>query len=398
MRCGLLGERLAHSFSPMIHALLGDYEYHLYEKRPEEIEGFLLRGDFDGLNVTIPYKKAVIPYCRGLSETAKSIGSVNTIIRLKDGSLYGDNTDAFGFSYLLNGIAPGKTLILGSGGSSLTVRSVIPEAVVISRNGENNYKNIYKHYDAQIIVNTTPVGMYPHTGIAAIDIGSFPNCRSLIDLVYNPARTELILQAEELGIRAVNGLAMLAAQAKRAAELFTGGRIPDDRIEAVIRKIEMQTKNIVLIGMPGCGKTTIGAALAKRLGRKFADTDELIEAAAGKPIPAIFSEDGGEEALRKLETGALQELCTQSGLLIATGGGIVTRPHNRRLIRQNSVAVFLDRELSQLPTSGRPLSQQTGIETLAAERLPLYKEWADMTIQARSIEQTVEDLYENFSN
>jgi shikimate dehydrogenase len=397
MKCGLLGERLTHSFSPMIHAELGDYEYLLFDKKPEEVGDFLRYGDFDGLNVTIPYKQTVIPFCAELSDTARRIGSINTITRLADGSLRGDNTDAFGFACLLMDISPGKTLVLGSGGSSLTVRSVIPEAIVISRSGENNYQNIQKHHDAEIIVNTTPVGMYPHVGVAPIDVASFSKCRAVIDLIYNPARTELLLQAEELGIQAINGLAMLVAQAKRAAEIFNGESIADDKIEAITSKIYCQTRNIVLIGMPGCGKTSIGEKLAEKTGRGFYDTDTLVEQATGRTIPDILLKDG-EEAFRKLETAALAEVSKESGLVIATGGGIVTQLHNRRLIRQNGIAVFLDREIAELPISGRPLSQHKGTQALAAERLPLYIEWADFSVTVRGIEQTAEDVYENISN
>ena len=243
-RFGLLGERLAHSFSPFIHAELGDYEYRLYEKKPDELDDFFRYGNFDGLNVTIPYKKDVIRYCRSLSETARINGSVNTITRFADGSLYGDNTDYFGFAYLLKKAGlncfEGKTIVLGSGGSSLTVQAVLkdmnaPEVIIISRNGTDNYENIWKHSDAQIIINTTPVGMYPNSGCSPIkDFGIFKRCRAVVDLIYNPARTELLMQAEERGILCANGLAMLVAQAKKSAEYFTNSPIDDEKIEAII--------------------------------------------------------------------------------------------------------------------------------------------------------------------
>ena len=401
MRCGLLGEHLGHSFSPQIHAELGDYEYRLYEKTPDELEDFLLHGDFDGLNVTIPYKKAVIPFCSGLSDTARAIGSVNTLTRLPDGSLIGDNTDYYGFDHLLrkSGIDPaaGKTLILGSGGASVTVAAVLRsrsarEIVTVSRNGPDNYDNIGKHSDAVLIVNTTPVGMYPACGVSPLpDLGIFQSCRAVIDLIYNPPRTELILQAEERGIPGYDGLAMLSAQAKRAAELFTGRPIPDEMIDIVSSKIAFLTRNIVLIGMPGCGKTTVGEALGKLLGRECADTDARITEAAGKPIPAIF-EKNGEDYFRDLETAALRELCKRSGLIIATGGGIVKRPENLRLMRQNAVIVFIDRDINTLQTSGRPLSQRDGVEALAGARLPLYRQWSDHTVKAHDIGQTVNEI------
>ncbi|MCL2112031.1 MAG: shikimate dehydrogenase, partial [Clostridiales bacterium] len=230
LKCGVLGERLSHSFSPQIHAELGGYEFLLYEKKPEELENFVRNGDFDGLNVTIPYKKAVIPFCTGLSETARAIGSVNTLVRLKDGGLYGDNTDYFGFEYLLGqagvDIAGGKAIILGSGGASLTVQAVLRdkgarEVIVVSRTGENNYENVHRHSDAIIIVNATPVGMYPNNGASPFTgLANFHNCRAVIDLIYNPAKTELLLDAEDCGIPGFGGLAMLVAQAKRGGGGF----------------------------------------------------------------------------------------------------------------------------------------------------------------------------------
>jgi shikimate dehydrogenase len=401
-RCGLLGEKLSHSFSPQIHAEFGGYEYRLFEKNPAELEDFLRHGDFDGLNVTIPYKKAVIPFCDNLSETARLIGSVNTILRQPDGSLYGDNTDFFGFNYLLEkaGINPGqgKTLVLGSGGSSVTVQAVLrhrgaEEIIIVSRSGADNYQTIEKHRDAKWLINTTPVGMYPNNGVSPItDMGIFSDCQGLADLIYNPARTELMALAEESGIPTFNGLTMLVAQAKKSSELFMNANIPDEEIERISAKIAGLSLNIVLIGMPGCGKTSIGKIKEKKLGRDFVDTDELIAKNAGKSIQSIFAEDG-EDAFRALERNALQSACKESGLVIATGGGIVTRPENRRIISQNSIVIFLDREISQLPTAGRPLSQRDGIEALAAARLPLYQQWSDHIVKVNGIEETAEAIF-----
>jgi len=398
---GLLGGCLSHSYSPLIHAELGNYEYKLFKKRPDEVEDFLRRGNFKGINVTIPYKKTVIPFCTGLSEAAKVIGSVNTITRLADGSLYGDNTDYFGFSYLLKKsgaeLNGGKVLILGSGGSSLTAQAVLHDLsnmdiVVVSRNGADNYENIGKHSDAVMIVNTTPVGMYPENGVSPIkDLSIFRSCKTVIDMIYNPLRTELLLQAEERGISCTGGLAMLAAQAKRAAELFTGLSIPDDKIESITLKITGLTRNIILIGMPGCGKSTIGAILAEKTGREFADTDEWVEKRAGKSIPMIFAEDG-EEAFRKLENEALEELCKQSGYVIATGGGIVKNEKNWNIIRQNGIVVFINRDLADLPVSGRPLSEKEGITALAEARLPVYTRWSDFKVKAVNAEETAEEI------
>lgn len=409
---GLLGEKLSHSFSPFIHELLGYYEYKLYEKQTSELDEFFRHANhdsFDGLNVTIPYKKEVIKYCRSLSDAAQIIGSVNTIIRLPDGNFHGDNTDLFGFAYLLKKaeINPfgKKAIILGGGGSSLTVQTVLRdmkarEIIIISRSGNsnNNYENINRQYDAEIIINTTPVGMYPNNGASPLgDLSMFKKCRAVIDLIYNPAKTELLMQAEDLKIPYANGLAMLVAQAKKSAEHFLNTAIDDTKTEEIISKIIHKTRNIILIGMPGCGKTSIGKALADKTRREFADTDTLVEKNAKKTIPAIFSEDG-EEAFRNAETDALKELCKQSGLVIATGGGIVTRPENQRIIRQNGIIVYLDRDVSQLPTAGRPLSEREGVNALAAVRLPLYEEWSDFKIKVGGIEETAEEISGKFFN
>ncbi|MCL2081739.1 MAG: shikimate kinase [Oscillospiraceae bacterium] len=401
-RFGLLGEHLSHSFSPLIHAQLGNYEYVLHEKKPWELEEFLLHSEFDGLNVTIPYKKTVVPFCAELSDFARKTGSVNTITRLPDGTLFGDNTDGYGFICLLKraGVDPGegKTVVLGSGGASQAVQEVLREQgsreiAVVSRTGDNNYENIKKHSDAVLIVNTTPVGMYPGNGVSPLaDLGLFQNCKAVIDLIYNPSHTELLLMARECGIPAENGLAMLVGQAKKSAEMFIGESIADSLIEKIISKISRTTRNIVLIGMPGCGKTSIGTELAGIMDRPFADTDEQIEMAAGKTVAAIFSEDG-ENAFRELETKLLTELCKQNGGIVATGGGVVKHPVNKHIMQQNGVIVFLERDISRLETSGRPLSEQAGVDVLAKERLPIYRQWCDVAVQVGGIRQTAEKIY-----
>ncbi|MCL2402294.1 MAG: shikimate kinase [Oscillospiraceae bacterium] len=386
---GLLGETLAHSFSPQIHARMADYEYKLYEKSPNEVRDFLLQGDFDGLNVTIPYKKTVIPFCETLSENAVKIGSVNTMIKNADGTLHGDNTDYFGFLYMLRksgvDVFGKKALILGNGGAALTVRAVLEdsgagEIVTVSRTGVDNYENIDRHKNAWIIVNTTPVGMYPDNGVSPVALDIFDACETVLDIVYNPAKTELMLEAEDRGIAVAGGLYMLTAQAKRAAELFLDINIPDQAIDSITADIERQTKNIVLIGMPGCGKSSVGKKLAELTGREFHDTDELIVTKAGKSIERIFAEDG-EDIFRDIEQDVLKVVSGKSGCVIATGGGIVKRAINRRFLRQNSVTVFLDREIDQLPLDGRPLSQAHGITTLYNERLPLYTAWSDYSVR-----------------
>ena len=388
MQCGLLGRKLGHSYSPQIHNLLGDYSYVLFEKEPEELENFLKNGDFSGLNVTIPYKKEVIPYLSELSPTAMKMGCVNTVLRRSDGTLYGHNTDYFGFTSLVRhaglSVAGKKVLVLGSGGASNTAVAALKDLgaspVVISRSGENNYGNLHLHRDAAAIVNATPVGMYPNTGVSPIDLALFPHLEGVLDVIYNPARTQLLLDAEKLGIPWENGLWMLVAQAKEAAEVFTGGKISDEVIEKIYRKLSHQMKNIVLIGMPGCGKTTIGTLLAEKMGRTLADADEKIISLAGKSIPEIFAQDG-EPTFRDWETKALTELGKQSGLVIATGGGCVTQKCNYPLLHQNGYLVWLERDCRVLPTDGRPLSQANDLGKMYAVRKPLYEAFADIRVE-----------------
>lgn len=400
MQCGLLGRKLGHSYSPQIHNLLGDYSYVLFEKEPEELENFLKNGDFSGLNVTIPYKKEVIPYLSELSPTAQKMGCVNTVLRRSDGTLYGHNTDYFGFTSLVRhaglSVAGKKVLVLGSGGASNTAVAALKDLgaspVVISRSGENNYDNLHLHRDAAAIVNATPVGMYPNTGVSPIDLELFPHLEGVLDVIYNPARTQLLLDAEKLGIPRENGLWMLVAQAKEAAEVFTGGKISDEVIEKIYRKLSHQMKNIVLIGMPGCGKSTIGTLLAEKLGRTLADADEKIISLAGKSIPDIFAQDG-EPTFRDWETKALTELGKQSGLVIATGGGCVTQKRNYPLLHQNGYLVWLERDCSVLPTDGRPLSQTNDLGKMYAVREPLYEAFADIRVEnAGTPEETAQQI------
>ena len=397
---GLLGRKLGHSFSPQIHRLLADYEYRLYEKEPEEVAAFLETTDLDGMNVTIPYKETVMPCCTVLSDTAKKIGSVNTLLRRGDG-WEGHNTDYDGFAYLLRqgGFDPKgkKALVLGSGGSSKTARAVLSDlgcrqVVVISRTGADNYQNLERHADARLIINTTPVGMYPRCGEAAVSLGDFPACEGVADIIYNPSKTELLLDAGARGIPCINGLPMLVAQAKKAAELFLHREIDDGVVPEIVRKIESQTKNIALIGMPGCGKTAVGRTLARLTGRPFVELDALIPEKAGKSIQQIFAEDG-EEAFRRIETEILAQESKKSGVILSTGGGVVTRARNLPLLRQNSVILFLNRPIDELPTDGRPLSQSRGVEALAKERLPLYKAWCDRELACGDgVEKTAEQI------
>ena len=386
MKCGLLGRKLQHSYSPQIHKHLGDYSYELFEKEPEEIKDFLLHGDFSGINVTVPYKQTVIPFLDELSPLAQKLGAVNTIIRT-GGKLVGHNTDFFGFHAMVKisglDVRGKKVLVLGSGGASHTAEAVLKEmgsnAVIISRSCENNYQNLHLHKDASVIVNTTPVGMYPKNGTSPVDLGLFPDLEGVLDMIYNPARTQLLLDAEKRGITAVNGLLMLVAQAKESAEWFTGTHIKDDVISSIHRMLRRQMENIILIGMPGSGKTTVGKLVAEKLGKPFVDADEEIVRLAGKSIPEIFAQDG-ESAFRDWETSVLSALGKESGLVIATGGGCVTRKSNYPLLHQNGTIFCLQRDLSKLAVDGRPLSQANKLEALYHTRKPLYEAFADFMV------------------
>ncbi len=400
MQCGLLGRRLGHSYSPQIHGYLGHYDYALYEKEPHELDVFLKDRDLIGLNVTIPYKKDVIPFCHQLSDRAKQLGAVNTIVRQQDGTLIGHNTDYFGFLSMVKksglSVSDKKVLVLGSGGASATAVAVLQElgahVAVISRSGPDNYENLNRHADAAVIVNTTPVGMYPNTMVAPVDLGLFPALEGVLDLIYNPARTKLLLDAEAHGLVAENGLWMLVAQAKESAEWFTGTKIPDSSIEYIYNKLRAQMENIILIGMPGSGKSTVGTMLAEKLNRKFLDADTAIIEKAGKPIPEIFSQSG-ESGFRELETLVLRELGKQSGLIIATGGGCVTREENYPLLRQNGHIIWLQRDIQQLPTDGRPLSQANKLSEMYQIRKPMYERFADCSVNNNGTpEQTIRQI------
>ena len=402
LRCGLLGRKLGHSYSPQIHRELSCYEYKLYEKEPEELEAFLKSGTFDGLNVTIPYKKTVMAYLDEISPEAAAIGSVNTIVN-RGGKLTGYNTDAFGFSWLLqkSGVeaANKKALVFGSGGASVTVCHVLKSlgadpVVVISRTGENNYENLDRHLDAKLLINATPLGMYPNNGESPVDLTRFSALDGVLDVVYNPARTALMLQAEQLGIPHASGLSMLVAQAKKACEYFTGNPVPDAEIDRIERLLSRQMENIILIGMPGCGKSSVGKALAAALNRTFLDADEEIVRRAGCSIPEIFAAQA-EAGFRRLESAVLSDLGRQSGIVLATGGGCVTRPENYPVLHQNGCIVWLTRDLSLLPTDGRPMSQANPPESLWETRKALYERFSDVKIaNDRTIAECVDAIEE----
>ena len=384
MEYGLLGERLGHSFSPQIHRDLAGYDYQLLPTPPEAVEDLFARRAFQGLNVTIPYKRTVMPLCDEIDPRAAAIGAVNTVVN-QNGRLTGYNTDIDGFLYMARragvDMTGKKVVILGSGGTSRTARAAAGELgareiVTVSRHGEDNYQNLSRHADAQVLVNTTPVGMYPNWGQSPVSLESFPALEGVLDVVYNPLRTALLLQAEERGLPCSCGLPMLVAQAKRAAELFTGQNIDDSRAEAVLHGLREQLTSIVLIGMPGCGKTTVGRALAGKLGRTFVDLDEEIVRRAGTSIPEIFAREG-EAGFRERESALVREFGERTGLVVSTGGGVVTRRENYIPLKQNGLLLHLRRDPAALPTDGRPLSQATAPEELWRRRAPLYAAFAD---------------------
>ena len=400
MKCGLLGRKLGHSYSPQIHSLLGNYRYDLVEVEPELLKSALDNTEYTGFNVTIPYKKAVIPFCNTLSPVAQRLGAVNTIVRRRDGSLIGHNTDYFGFQTMVEStglqVSGKKVLVLGSGGASNTVCAVMEQlganVIVISRSGDNNYGNIHLHSDAAVIVNATPVGMYPAVGISPVDLAAFPMLEGVLDVSYNPARTQLLLDAEKRGLITANGLLMLVAQAKESAEWFTGNTISDEQISRIHGILKQQMENIVLIGMPGCGKSTVGKLLAESLNKQFIDADDEIVAAAGKPIPRIFAEDG-ESVFRNWESQILEKLGKQSGLIIATGGGCVTQNRNYPLLHQNGTVFWIGRNIEQLPTDGRPLSQATRLQDMFRVREPMYRAFADHYVDNNGcVEKTVSKI------
>lgn len=405
MEFALLGEKLGHSFSPQIHRALAGCDYQLLPTPPEAVADLFRRRDFRGLNVTIPYKQTVMPLCDEIDPRAAAIGAVNTVVN-RGGRLTGYNTDIDGLIYLARrtgvDMAGKKVVILGSGGTGRTARAAAgelgaAEIVTVSRGGEDNYENLSRHGDAQVLLNTTPVGMYPNCGVSPVSLDAFPHLEGVLDVVYNPLRTALLLEARERGLPCSCGLPMLVAQAWRAEELFTGSAIPAKTVEAVLAGLTAQLENVVLIGMPGCGKSTVGRALARRQGKAFLDLDRLIEERAGKSIPAIFAQEG-EDAFRTLESWAVREAGARTGCVISTGGGVVTRAENCAPLRQNGVIIHLTRPLDRLPTAGRPVSQSTDLQTLWERRRGLYAAFADRTVDnGGPLEETLDTIEKELS-
>lgn len=400
MHYGLLGRNLSHSYSPQIHSAFANYDYRLMEIEPDKLESFMRNADFSGINVTIPYKKAVLPYCDELTPQAKRLGAVNTIVKKPDGTLWGHNTDYFGFLEMVKrsalNVQGKKALVLGSGGAGVTASAVLTDlgatVITISRNGDHNYNSLHLHQDASVIVNATPVGMYPNNGTAPISLSVFPRLEGVLDLIYNPFKTDLLLEAEEKGLVTLNGLYMLVAQAKESAEYFSATTISNEKIKDVYCSLKLQMENIILIGMPGSGKSTIGAMVAKALGRQFVDTDQLIVERVKMSIPD-YMEKYGLERFRQEESSVIRDISKQSGLIIATGGGCVTQEENYRPLHQNGTVIWIDRPIRDLPIEGRPLSIAATLDEMYAFRSPLYSRFADLRIKNNTMpEMAVEAI------
>lgn len=389
---GLLGEHLGHSFSPFLHHALGDEAYRLYELPVQELEAFVKQENIGGLNVTIPYKETVLPFADELSPAVEAIGAANTLYR-RDGRLIAENTDVLGFQYLLDAnridVDGKKVLVFGSGGASKAVlealrRKGAGEVLVVSRRGGDapliSYDELPDHTDADVVVNTTPVGMYPDNLASVTDLSRFDHLSGVIDIVYNPLRTGLLLQAEALGIPHANGLGMLVAQAVRAHEFFFDTNIDDRVIEDLTAKLTRNATNLVLIGMPGSGKSSVAKLLSEKTGREVVELDRAIEEAAGKPIPAIFAEDG-EDVFRDLESSCIAAAGARNGVILSLGGGAVTRERNYLPLHQNGRIYCLKRDLSLLAMDGRPLSKDLDtLRTMEQERAPMYERFADVTV------------------
>lgn len=411
MRYGLIGEKLGHSFSKDIHERIADYTFDLIPLSKEEFKTFMEKKEFTALNVTIPYKKDVIPYLDEMDEHAKAIGAVNTIVN-RDGKLKGYNTDFTGFLYMVKKhnvhMEGKKVLIIGNGGASAAIQAVVQHESagsmvivdVVPGNGAISYDEMFSsHLDAEIIINTPPIGMYPRIGNAPIDISMFHKCEAVLDVIYNPILTRLCFEAQEMDIKRVNGLEMLIAQAKQSVEFFLDKSIDDQIIDDIYQDMLRERCNIVLIGMPSAGKTTIGKMLENRMQKEFIDLDDIIIEKAGKSIPEIF-EESGEAGFRAIETEAAIEVSKLNNKIIATGGGTIKHKVNMDYLRQNGITIFIDRDVDKLISSdpNRPLSKSTdALEKMHAERLPLYQKYAAyVAVNNSDIESTVTEIEEAY--
>jgi len=394
MQYGLIGEKLGHSFSKIIHEKLADYTYDLYPLPKQELASFLEKKEFRAINVTIPYKIAVMPYLYEIDQKAQAVGSVNTIVN-RNGNLYGYNTDFGGFLYLLKhnniDVKNKKVLVLGKGGASKAIIAVLhylqaKQIITVYYKQSNDavtYEQCQKlHSDADVIINTTPVGMYPNLDGCPIDLEHYTKCNAVVDIIYNPIKTKLLLEAQKHNMIAVGGLEMLIAQAKYAVEIFLNTSIPEYKIDDIYKEILFEKKNVVLIGMPSSGKTTIGAELAKLLHKDFVDIDAQIVSKIGMPISNYF-EQYGENAFREIETEVTKEFAGKNNIVISTGGGCIKKPENMLYLSMNGVILLVERDLSKLIVGeGRPLSSSiNAIEKMYQERFPLYMRYSQKSIQ-----------------
>lgn len=411
MRYGLIGEKLGHSFSKDIHERIADYTFDLIPLSKEEFKEFMEKKEFAAINVTIPYKKDVIPYLDEMDEHAKAIGAVNTIVN-QNGKLKGYNTDFTGFLYMVKKhnvhMEGKKVLIIGNGGASAAIQAVVRHEKagqmvivdVVTGNGAISYDEMFSnHLDAEIIINTSPIGMYPRIGNAPIDISMFHKCEAVMDVIYNPILTRLCFEAQEMDIKRVNGLEMLIAQAKQSVEFFLDKQIDDQIIDDIYQDMLKERCNIVLIGMPSAGKTTIGKMLEDRMQKEFIDLDDVIIEKAGKSIPEIF-EESGEAGFRAIETEAAIEVSKLNNKIIATGGGTIKHKVNMDYLRQNGITIFIDRDVDKLISSdpNRPLSKSSdALQKMHAERLPLYQKYAAyVAVNNSDIESTVKEIEEAY--
>lgn len=403
---GLLGKTLGHSYSPEIHKALGNTAYTLFERSPHELAQFLAQPELKGLNVTIPYKQDVMSACQSLSDAAKRIGCVNTMVRQADNSWYGHNTDYDGFIFMLQRahitVKHKKILILGDGATSHTVHIALEdlgarEIVHLSRKASPFYEDTPQHgQDTDIIINTTPVGMYPNCPAQLISLADFTNLSGVVDVVYNPYRTALLMEAEQKGIPYSDGLPMLVGQAVAAATLFQNTTFGPEEAEKIITNLRKKQENIILIGMPGVGKTTVGQALANHFKRPLIDCDVEFEKRYSHPGEYIATH--GETKFREKETALLQELCKTTGAIIATGGGVVTRPENYLALRQNGRIYWLRRPLTSLATDNRPLSQGglQALESLYNKRESLYTAFSQYAVDFTNPEEGAQHIEEEY--
>lgn len=398
----LIGRTLKHSYSKVIHSMLGKYCYDLVELESDQLKSFI-EGDITGFNVTIPYKTEIMQYLDEIDVKAKEIGAVNTVIK-RNGKTYGYNTDFDGMLFMLKRagiVVKDKTvMILGTGGTSKTATAVMRYLGakiirIVGRNGEINYSNCKNFTDTQVIINTTPVGTYPDNYSAPLSLVGFPALEGVVDVIYNPTKTKLCFEAEQLGIKNVNGLAMLVAQAKYASEKFMETNIEQDIVEHCIEKLNKNRTNVVLIGMPGSGKSSIGVKVAELLKREFIDTDQEIVKRAGKDIPTIFKEDG-EECFRELESQVLKDVCALTGKVIATGGGVVKNEQNLYPVKSNGKVFYIKRDVEKLVTVGRPLSKDLEtVRSLYKQRKERYELFSDFEVDNNSsLENAVKGVVE----